>query len=88
YLLPQPSTPIYEYALKNNKIKDEEEYLLKMGDRQDFTINLTNMKQKEIENIVNDNLLKISKKLNLSLNKKNLIKTGHYMQKSSVKNEN
>jgi len=81
YLLPQPSTPMYEYALKNNKIKDEEEYLLKIGDRQDFTVNLTNMKQKEIENIVEENLLKISKKLNLSLDKKNLIKTGHHIQK-------
>lgn len=81
YLLPQPSTPMYEYALKNNKITDEEDYLLKIGDRQDFTVNLTNMKQKEIENIVKENLLKISKKLNLSLDEKNLIKTGHHIQK-------
>lgn len=81
YLLPQPGTPIYDYAVKNGKISDEEEYLLKMNDRQDFTINLTNMKQKEIEEIVVSNLNRISKKLKLNLSRENLIKTKHYRQK-------
>jgi len=80
YLLPQPGTPIYEYAVKSGKIDNEEAYLLKMNDRQDFTVNLTQMAQKEIEDIVIINLDRISKKLKLNLNKENLIKTGHYKQ--------
>ncbi len=80
YLLPQPGTPIYEYAVKSGKISNEEEYILKMNDRQDFTINLTQMSQKEIEDIVNENLIKISEKLKLNLKKESLIKTGHYKQ--------
>ena len=81
YLLPQPRTPMYDVAIKMGKIKDEEEYLLKMGDRQDFRINLTNIPQEEIESLVVKNLKKISEKLKLGLDKDHLIKTGHYRQK-------
>lgn len=81
YLLPQPRTPVYEYALKTGKIKDEEEYLLKMGDRQDFTINLTSIKQERIEELVKYHLKRIADKLNLGLGEEHLIKTGHYQQK-------
>jgi len=80
YLLPQPGTPIYDYALEIGKIKDEEKYLLKMNDRQDFQINLTNMNQEDIESIVKMNLKKISEKLNLNLEEEKLIKSGHYRQ--------
>lgn len=80
YLLPQPGTPMYEYALKTGKIQDEEEYLLKMGDRQDFTINLTNMKQERIEQLVSTYLKRIAQKLSLPLPENQLIKTGHYRQ--------
>ena len=81
YLLPQPGTPMYEYAIKTGKIQNEEEYLLKMGDRQDFTINLTNMKQERIEMLVKNHLKKIARKMNLGLKETHLIKTGHYRQK-------
>ena len=77
YLLPQPGTPMYDLAIERGLIKDEEEYLLKLGDRQDFTINLTTMAQEEIEKITRENLKKISQELNLGLNNENLIKTGH-----------
>ncbi|MBF0540388.1 MAG: radical SAM protein [Nitrospirae bacterium] len=43
FLLPMPKTPIYKYALERGLIKDEYEYLLGLGDRQDFHINLTSM---------------------------------------------
>lgn len=79
YLLPQPGTPIYEYAKKAGKIKDEEEYLINVvGDRQDFRINLTQLSQEEITNAVKTNLMAISKKFNLDLNESKLLKTGHY----------
>lgn len=81
YLLPQPGTPIYQYALQSGKIQDEEEYLLKMGDRQDFRINLTNMEQEKIEGLVKHHLKRIADKLNLGLDSDHLIKTGHYRQK-------
>ena len=82
YLLPQPGTPMYEYALRTGKIKDEEEFLLKMGDRQDFTINFTNMKQERMEELVKNHLRRIAEKMNLNLKEDNLIKTGHYRQKT------
>lgn len=79
YLVPQPGTPIYEYAKKIGKITDEEDYLLNViGDRQDFRINLTQMSQSEIEVIVKENLARISQKLKLNLAETSLIKTGHY----------
>lgn len=81
YLLPQPGTPMYDLAIKMEKIKDEEEYLLNIGDRQDFTINLTKISQEEIESFVKKNLKRISEKLNLGLDDDHLIKTGHCKQK-------
>lgn len=82
YILPQPATPIYDHAVRIGKIKDEEEYLLSMGDRQDFSINLTQMKQSRIEGLVKENLLRISDKLNVGLNEDSLIKTGVYRAKN------
>lgn len=84
YLLPQPGTPIYDYAIEIGKIRDEEKYILSMGDRQDFTINLTQMEQSRIEQLVKENLLRISNKLNLGLDETRLIKTGHYRAKKAA----
>jgi len=81
YLLPQPGTPMYEYAVKTGKISDEEEYLLNMGDRQDFRINLTGMKQERIEELVKNHLKRIADKMHLGLDEDHLIKTGHFKQK-------
>ena len=88
YLLPQPKTPIYQYAQKMGKIKDEEEYLFQMGDRQDFRINLTNMKQERIEELVKGHLKRIADKLGLGLTKEQLIKSGHYRQKKLDEQDN
>ncbi len=83
YLIPLPGTPIYEYARKIGVIKDEEEYLLNAGDRQDFRINLTQLEPEEIEAVVKSNLQRISDKLGLNLDKSRLIKTGHYKHKNN-----
>ena len=85
YLLPQPGTPMYRYAIEMGLIKDDEEFLMKMGDRQDFTINFTKMSQEEMENLVQERLGKLSEKLGLNLDKDRLIKTGHYVQKGANK---
>ena len=77
YLLPQPGAPIYNDLLKNGLIRDEEEYLLTMGDRQDLRINLTNMPSERFEGLIKSYLEKIKQKLNLEISS-DLIKTGHY----------
>lgn len=84
YLLPQPGTPMYDYAIRTRRIKDEEKYLLKIGDRQDFTINLTNMKQEKIEELVKIHLKRIAEKMGLGLDDEHFIKTGHYRQGKMV----
>ena len=81
YLLPQPGTLMYKYAIEIGRIKDEEEYLLGMGDRQDFYINLTNMKQERMEELVKYHLKRIAEKLDLGLDEAHLIKTEHFRQK-------
>lgn len=83
YLLPQPGTPMYNYALANGFISDEEEYLLNLGDRQDLRINLTNIPSERFESIISAHLEGISKKLGLNLKKDSLIKTGHYRAKDA-----
>lgn len=81
YLLPQPKTPIYEYAIQHGFIKDEEEYLLGLGDRQDLRLNMTKMSDKEFEETVQENLERCNTELKLNLEKTSLIKTGYYRGK-------
>jgi len=78
YLLPQPGTPMYEYAIEQGYIKDEEAYLLVMGDRQDLRLNMTQMPGDEMENIVNRELERCSNELGIVLNEGSLLKTGSY----------
>lgn len=56
FLLPLPSTPIYEWAKSNGYIDDEVAYLERIGDRQDFHINLTKMSDKKLIETVTVNL--------------------------------
>lgn len=81
FLMPLPETPMYEYAIKTGKIEDEEKYLLRMTERQDFIINLTKFPQERVEELVKYNLKRIVDKLNLGLDEDHLIKTGHHRQK-------
>jgi len=85
FLIPLPGTPIYEYAIQTGAIKNEEDYLMNAGDRQDFRINLTTMKTERIKEIVKTSLMKISDKLKLNLDESKLIKTGRYKHKTMKK---
>lgn len=76
FLLPLPGAEIYEYAKKEGKIGDEIEYLERIGDRQDFHINLTSMPDDYFVSEVNDRLRKLAK--NLGLEFTNPFKTGSY----------
>jgi len=82
FLLPQPGTPIYDYARQNGLIMDEESYLLEIGDRQDLRLNLTKISNDRLFNCVNDNLRRISDKLQLNLSDNQLLKSGKYRAKS------
>ena len=75
YLLPQPGSPRYDYAIEQGFIEDEEAYLMKMGDRQDLRINLTQMQDEELETLVVKGLERCNKELNVGLEQDELIKT-------------
>lgn len=78
FLLPQPGSVMYDYALEHDYIKDEEEFLLKMGDRQDLRINMTKMSDSEMEEAVLEGLSKCNTELAVGLDKEHLIKTQYY----------
>lgn len=85
YLLPQPNTPMYQYILDKGLVKDEEEYLMSLGDRQDLRINLTQMSDEELQTEVKNHLRRIADKLRLGLSEEKLLKTTTYQSKSAPK---
>ena len=78
YLLPQPGSSIYDYARQHGFIKDEEEYLLLMGDRQDLRLNMTSMSDQQLQDCVLDGLKRCNVELGMGLVEGSLIKTQHY----------
>ena len=84
YLLPQPGSEMYDYAVKQGFIADDEDYLLSMGDRQDLLLNMTQMSDTEFETILKRELERCAKTLNIGLDYEHLLKTGHYRSKSET----
>jgi radical SAM superfamily enzyme YgiQ (UPF0313 family) len=78
YLLPQPGSAMYDYARQHGFIGDEEEYLLKMGDRQDLRLNMTKMTDQEFETHVLEGLKRCNDELQVGLQYEELIKTMYY----------
>ncbi len=78
YLLPLPGSSMYRYAREHKFIKDEEEYLLTMGERQDLRINMTAMPDEEFRETVMKELKRCNDALNIGLESENLIKTKYY----------
>jgi anaerobic magnesium-protoporphyrin IX monomethyl ester cyclase len=78
FLLPQPGSQMYDYAMEHGFITDEEEYLLKMGDRQDLRLNMTSMSDEELNLCVQKGLQECNLKLNIGLDDKQLLKTQYY----------
>ncbi|HJJ35590.1 MAG TPA: radical SAM protein [Methanocorpusculum sp.] len=56
YLMPQPKTEVFDYAVKNGYITDIEKYLLSMGDRQDFRINISKIPDDVLVKTVEENV--------------------------------
>lgn len=82
FLLPLPGTPIYEWARANKYIEDEVAYLEKIGDRQDFHINLTKMSDEELVGTAEEGLRELAHKQGLEL--ESVFKTTTY-QKPTAK---
>jgi anaerobic magnesium-protoporphyrin IX monomethyl ester cyclase len=78
YLLPQPGSKIYDYAVENSYIQNEEEYLLAMGDRQDLRVNMTEMSDLEFEDHVLAGLSRCNEALGVGLEDDRLVKTTYY----------
>jgi anaerobic magnesium-protoporphyrin IX monomethyl ester cyclase len=85
YLLPQPGSEIYDYARQHGFINDEEEYLLKMGDRQDLRLNLTQIPNEEFEAIIKQELKRCNEILGMGLKESELIKTQFFRTKKEIK---
>jgi len=78
YLLPLPGSEMYDYAVQQGFIKDEEKFLLEMGDRQDLHINLTKYSDHELVSIVKREMSRCSDALKLDIVNGDLLKTGFY----------
>jgi anaerobic magnesium-protoporphyrin IX monomethyl ester cyclase len=78
YLLPQPGSPMYDYALEQGHVVDEEDYLLKLGDRQDLRLNMTKMSDQEFQSHVIEQLKRCNEALKTGLKVDELIKTQYY----------
>lgn len=78
FLLPLPGTPIYNWAKENKFITDELEYLERVGDRQDFHINLTKMSDQELLDVVETGLRDLAKRQGLKLD--SVFKTTTYQK--------
>jgi radical SAM superfamily enzyme YgiQ (UPF0313 family) len=78
FLLPFPATGMWKYALDNGFIKDCEQFMLDITERQDFIVNLTTMSDEVFLNTVKLGLKELNEKLDTKLSPDSLIKTGGY----------
>ena len=83
FLLPLPGTQIYEWAKQKGHISGEVEYLNRIGDRQDFHINLTGMPDDELVSLVQSGLENLAKKQGLEM--KSVFKTTTYQKPHEIK---
>jgi anaerobic magnesium-protoporphyrin IX monomethyl ester cyclase len=81
FLLPLPKTKMYDYAKEQGFIKNEDEFLDSITERQDICVNLTKLTDDEVMSTILKESKKLQKKLNLKL--KGAIKTGGYTKHSN-----
>lgn len=81
YLLPQPGSPMYEYARVRGLIDDEDAYLMAIGDRQDLYVNLTGMSDEQFEGEILKGALRCNAALGRGIEPGRLIKSGGYRNK-------
>lgn len=79
FLQLMPGTPMYDLAKDLGHIKDEEAYLLGMGDRQDVRINMTKYPDDFLMNYTTEKLRELNTLLKTGVNPESPIKTGTYV---------
>lgn len=87
YALPFPGSPLYDYVYSHGFIPDVEDFLMKLGDRQDLRYNLTKMSDEQFQSIVLDEAEKTSEYLKLNIDISKLIKS-QYRRTNMDNNEN
>ena len=80
FLLPFPSTGMWEHALKNGYITDPDEFLTHITERQDFILNMTKMSDEDLKTEVNGWLRHLNEVFGNNLTEDRLIKTGGYAE--------
>ncbi len=78
FLQLMPGTPMYQLAIDLGHIKDEEQYLIRMGDRQDIRINMTQYDDEFLMNYTTQKLLELNRTLKTGVDENSLIKTKTY----------
>ena len=78
FLLPLPATGMYDYALAKGHIKDEEEFLISITERQDICINMTKLSDEEIMDEIKVGGKKLNDLLKLGLTEDRYVKTGNF----------
>ena len=86
FLLPLPETGMFKYAVENGYIKDIDEYLTKITERQDFSLNMTKMSEEKLKNETVQWLERLNKTFGNSLEKGKLLKTGGFDKHSKHQN--
>ncbi|MEM7540333.1 MAG: radical SAM protein [Pseudomonadota bacterium] len=87
YLLPLPATKMYDYALENGFIVDEDEYLVSITERQDLCVNMTTMGDTEVLETIAEGASRLNEQLNIGLSESSLIKTGGYRKHTNKKTQ-
>jgi anaerobic magnesium-protoporphyrin IX monomethyl ester cyclase len=78
YLLPLPSTGMYQYGKDHGFINDDDAYLDSITERQDLCVNMTQMSNDEVMGLIKEGAANLNKMLDLNLTEDTLIKTGGY----------
>lgn len=78
YLLPLPGSVMYDYCLSQGIITHQEEYLLRLGDRQDLRINLTTMPDETFTACVQYHIARLNSALGITSQGSDLIKNERY----------
>jgi len=83
FLLALPGTPIYNTLKAEGYFPNEYEYLMKIGDRQDFSLNYTTMSNETLVSEVTNGLRDLATKQGLEFD--NPLKTVHYQKPKKFK---
>ncbi len=80
FLLPLPSTKMYQWAWDNGYIADEDKYLEGITERQDICLNMTGLPDAQVMGLISEGATQLNRQLELGLQDGSLIRTGGYRQ--------